>query len=188
MKRACVMFAMVFLFLFNTSPLHVAYADKPQPRYDATFVLPASLKSIEEDAFDGSVAKTVIFPDGFQSIGDNAFRNMSFLSDVYIPGTTLFIAQNAFPNNEGFSIHGIEGSYAQRWAEKHDIPFVVDNVWNAISENRKTLYAKSFAETLFLFLFFPKSTVAALGLGPYEKRSRRPQDRPELYPINYRFP
>ena len=121
-------------------------------------------------------------------IGEKAFDKAWRLTDVYIPGTTHFIADSAFHISTDLTIHGIDGSYAEDWAYSHEIPFVVDNVWNVIvqsgrTHNTRTDPIKRYIATLVLIILYE-----FFRLSFYEVRSRRPQDRPELNPIDYRFP
>ncbi len=150
-------------------------------------ILPTYLEVIEEEAFSGTAAETVVFPKGFLWIGAYAFDDSQYLTDVYIPETTEYIADSAFYIASNLTIHGIDSSYAKEWASRHNIPFVVDDYWNIINQSLETLNAKRESiiqyTVINLLVVFP-----ALCCAPYEKRSRRPQDRPELYPIEYKFP
>lgn len=173
----------IVLFSFGT-----AYAAELQISPQDTFVLPLSLREIEEDAFSGTAAETVILPKGFLKIDQNAFEGAWRLTDVYIPDTTECIADSAFSATSNLTVHGMDGSYAKDWAYRHEIPFVVDNVWYVIPESGRLHTVRTYPTsrhiaTVVLIILFE-----LFGLSYYEVRSRRPQDRPELYPINYRFP
>ena len=50
-----------------------------------TLVIPASLRSIEEEAFSGIAAQVIIVPSSCENIGSRAFENCKYLEFVYIP-------------------------------------------------------------------------------------------------------
>lgn len=153
-----------------------------------SFKLPASLQSIEDEAFDGVAAETVILPEGLRHIGDNAFANADSLTDVYIPPETSYIGQSAFPQSAKLTIHGAEGSYAQKWALKNQVAFARTGVWDSTNATRKNADAQR----------IPAAQIdrEAQVNKPFaiERRARgdtinlRPQVRAELNPIDYRFP
>ena len=145
---------------------------------------PASLRIVEDDAFSGTSFKTIIFDSSLVFIGNGAFQDVCTLTDVYIPESTAFIGSEAFPSDT--IIHGSAGSYAQKWAEENSHRFQSDNVWNNTSAPLLSLLLLAQA-----WLFVPavdtqheyrfRRVTAYL-------RDMRPQERRELYPINYRFP
>lgn len=186
MKRwrfyAFLLLCAVFFSLSN------AKAENHDFSFDYSFLLPDSLQIVGDEAFSGTAVETVIFPDGFLQIGERAFDTARHLTDVYIPKTTEYIADSAFPITSKLTLHGIDGSYAKDWANRHDIPFVVDDIWNVCiargnSHNTQTNPIYRFIATIVLIILF-----SFLRSCYYELRSRRPQDRPELNPIDYRFP
>lgn len=58
--------------------------------------LPASLLTLEEEAFSGVGAKVIVVPEGCKTIGANAFAG-SAVSEVFLPGSVSSVASNAFP-------------------------------------------------------------------------------------------
>lgn len=58
--------------------------------------LPASLQTIETEAFSGVGAKVIVVPEGCKTIGANAFAG-STVSEVFLPGSVSSVASNAFP-------------------------------------------------------------------------------------------
>ena len=151
-----------------------------------TYIFPTELITIEEEAFANTPVETVILPEGFHSLEDSAFENALHLTDIYIPPSTEYIADTAFPENADLTIHGVKGSHAEGWAHKHEIPFVVDDIWNAVvvrhSIRTAPTYNRSKASAILIIL------LSFISIGYYKLRSQRPQDRPELNPIDYRFP
>jgi len=180
-KTAAIFSLLIFIVLF---PRATGYAEQIDDR--ATFVFPSSLNTIEEEAFEGITVETVILPDGFQYIGEEAFGGNSTLTDVYLPPSTEYIADTAFPMNSELVIHGVEDSYALEWAEEHNIPFVVDNIWKSIVDNGSSVKKQEIG-LAFLFLIIIPKTITQIG-SRAEDESIRPKNRPELYPIEYSFP
>ncbi len=168
----------------------ISFADTGSKKIaeDCTFILPASLMSIEEEAFGGTAVERVVFPDGFMKLGGQAFENAPNMKDVYIPETTVYIAGDSFPLSTNMTIHGVENSFVHQWAADNGVAFVVDDIW--------TKAQASFGfhvESLFVLLFVVCPVDEEhlkrflLDAGEY-LRSMRPQDRPELNPIDFRFP
>ena len=153
---------------------------------DLVSLFPTSLQTVEDNAFSGTAIQAAAFYDGLVLIGESAFQNTPMLTDIYIPPSTEFIGRNALPDY--VLIHGAEESYVQEWALANEVSFTADNIWNT-----KTACAKVHPEQLFSLLCFvlpydhTVSYKIKKRMGAYVK-SMRPQERPELYPINYRFP
>lgn len=154
----------------------------------ATFVYPAMLQTIEEDAFNGTAVEIIVFPDGLIYIGEGAFRNTQRLTEVYIPRTTAFIAESAFSGSVTYTIYGIDGSYAQKWAKKHKVPFVIRDIWSGVPDSGRIHYSENVPIRHPVMVANPEKIIVVHGRGEDEGRSKRPQERPELNPIDYRFP
>ena len=86
-------------------------------------VLPASTKTIGEEAFAGITAETVQIPDGCTSIGEGAFTG-STLKAIEIPASVTTIGNNAFPT--GTVIFTPDGSEAATWAENNGFKVVTE--------------------------------------------------------------
>ena len=68
--------------------------------------------------------ETVIIEEGAESIGDWAFANCPKLVFIVIPDSVTQIADDAFANsNFEMIIYGIQGSYAQDYAQRKNIEF-----------------------------------------------------------------
>lgn len=188
MKKKWFLIATIFVALFILPAFCTGFAEEVSPEDNNTFLFPSSVKIIEDEAFEGTSVKIVILPDGLLYIGARTFDNAPFLTDVYIPDTTEHIADSAFYLTSNLTIHGIDGSYAKDWAYKHKVPFIVDDIWNVFvpgdrSQNTQTNPINRFIATIVLVILFSLFRCCY-----FELRSRRPQDRPELNPIDYRFP
>ena len=82
------------------------------------------VRSIDDFQGCGSL-KTVRFPDSMEEIG-SAFIECAGLADAYIPASVTTIADNAFLEARRLTIHGVAGSYAERWAAEHGFGFAAD--------------------------------------------------------------
>ena len=87
------------------------------------FKLPASLRVIEDEAFEGTSLFSVELPDSVVTIGERAFSNISTLHAVSIPDSVTYIARNAFTGSDKVTITASPGSYARTWAKENGVPF-----------------------------------------------------------------
>ncbi len=181
-KTINVLFFLIIVLFFRGT----GYAESVDSKQVSTFILPTELIRIEEEAFTGTPVNVVILPDGFKYICDNAFEGDSGLTDIYIPSTTEYIADTAFPMNSDLIIHGVEDSYALEWAEENHIAFVAENIWKPIVDNGKTVSIQEIGLAFLFQIVIPKKIIKIGSRA--EEESIRPQDRPELYPIDYSFP
>ena len=152
------------------------------------FILPDSLLEIEAEAFVGTGAEVVVFPDGFARIDDHAFSDALRLTDVYIPASTVFIAETAFSLKDGLAVHGEKGSYADQWAKEHNVPFILTNIWDQESESSKkneALHIENGISGQILNLEIKKRTQPETAA---RWSSKRLQDCPEFHSINDYFP
>lgn len=79
---------------------------------------------ISEFAFsEFETLKKVYLPKSLKRIG-NAFWGCKNLKQILIYENVEFIAEDAFKNCN-LTIYGIKNSYAQSYAKKHNIPFVI---------------------------------------------------------------
>lgn len=179
----CLLFSTWSVSASVTADIH-EFAQKS----DAVFKLPASLKIIGEEAFEGVSAITIVLPGSTESIGTRAFADNSALRAVYIPESVRYIGNQAFEKSQNVVIRANEDSYAASWARLHDIVCVQE-------ENAETWFTRlgklmqgSFFLTLSLTCVVPGDQYWQRRKKAVFEVSMRPQDRPELYPINYRFP
>ena len=95
-----------------------------QPDYDG--VLPAAMKTLEEEALAGCAFRAVRIPDGAVEIGPRAFADSPRLAYVYIPASVTTIAADAFDGvPEGLTIIGSAGSTAENVAVACGFVFIV---------------------------------------------------------------
>lgn len=149
-------------------------------------VFPLSLVSVFDEAFADTEIEIALFQGRLKYIGSRVFDNTHSLTDVYIPESVRIIGNDAF--TVGVTIRSVENSYAQSWAEENGFIFVVDDVLNGRTEAIR-LYINGLAFLLCSISPFDIYALRVLRRRTEEyTKSMRPQDRPELYPINYRFP
>ena len=166
----------------------MGYAESVVSKSEYQFLLPCELIAIEEEAFAGTSVNNVILPDGFLYIGENAFAGNLELRDVYIPLTTEYIADTAFPGNTDMIVHGVEGSYAQEWSEKHQVLFVIDNIWEVLAQVDSSSAPNKLPNKWYVSATHLENLISVHRHDKYGRMSKRPQDRPELNSIDYRFP
>ena len=130
MNRKWFLISAVFVVLSILSPYSALATIETDPLEERMFKFPSSLLIIEDEAFEGTSVENVILPDGLISIGSGAFEGIDALTGVYIPSSVTYIAESAFAMTADLTIHGIDESYAEDWAEHQGIPFVVDDIWN----------------------------------------------------------
>ncbi len=88
------------------------------------FILPASLTTIDAEAFTGGAFTYVKLPDGVVSIGPRAFADCPNLAYIYIPAAVANVDQTAFGNMQGLTIIGVPGSTAETYANNHSFTFI----------------------------------------------------------------
>ena len=109
-------------FRQNKNTTLYAVWEKPQP----DLILPSSLTTVGEEAFEGGAFKYAVLPEGAESIEKRAFAECWNLRDIYIPESTVRIAEDAFEGVSELMIHGKEGSYAEFYAGKHGYTFYTE--------------------------------------------------------------
>ena len=88
--------------------------------------LPAGIKAIGDEAFDRcSSLDNVELPDTLIAIGDRAFGGCRSLQSMTIPKGVNEIGYSAFKNCDALTLNVKRGSYAQGYAEKKGIPYVL---------------------------------------------------------------
>lgn len=87
-------------------------------------VLPNSLRVIGPAAFiTCSSLETLVLPYKITEIRDGAFVNCESLSSITIPGSIIEIADDAFYNCYNIGIVGVRDTYANEYADNHNILF-----------------------------------------------------------------
>ena len=86
-------------------------------------ILPASLITIENEAFEGTAITNVVLPESVETIGDYAFANIKTLRNISVPNSTIYIGTNTFKGSSNVTITGTPKGYARAWAYENGIPF-----------------------------------------------------------------
>lgn len=150
----------------------------------ATF--PVSLQRIEDDAFSGTSFCTLAFQEGLLYIGEHAFWNANSQIDVYIPESTVFIGDNAFPENA--IVHGLGDSYAEKWAKNNQYQFIEESIWSIQKTPKKIQAEWLLIWSCLTVPVFRGNKRALLKRAYIFDKSMRPKDRSELPPIDFKFP
>ncbi|MBQ6927333.1 MAG: leucine-rich repeat domain-containing protein [Oscillospiraceae bacterium] len=189
MKRIIYIFILCFCASLLLGPLIIP-AETRGPRAGAACVydvrLPNSLVRIGDSAFEDTAVESVYLPAMTTVIGSRAFAANSALRAVFIPEAVLYIGERAFEGDQ-LTIYGAKDSYAAAWAQSHNVAFVQEQTtlsW--IDLIRKLLRENAFV--LVSLGCLSPAVFPQLKRTGRRERSMRPQDRPELYPIDYRFP
>ena len=97
-----------------------------QDELETVFVKDTNVTGVGRKAFYGS-EKIKVVKLGSQNryIETKAFFDCENLERVYIPDTTNDIADDAFDGCNSLVIYTPKGSYAEKFARKHNIPVVV---------------------------------------------------------------
>ena len=107
---------------YNDPLLNATIHYEYQPTPD--FILPASLTTIEAEAFAGGAFTYVQLPEGATVIRSRAFADCPNLAYIYIPEDTAVIAKDAFSGVDGLTILGRSDSYAEFYAQRNGYTFV----------------------------------------------------------------
>ncbi len=90
-----------------------------------TVLIPGSVQIIDRSAFHTCTClRDVGILNGCEHLGEMAFQYCPKLSRIVIPPSVKYIADNAFAECGDLTIFGEESSYAERYAQEHDIRFV----------------------------------------------------------------
>lgn len=171
------------LFFFES-----VYADELNSDFRDALILPVSLQEIEEEAFFGTSAQIVVIPEGFPELKNKALEGMKRLTDLYIPQSTINISDTAFSVNQFLTIHGVNHSYSEAWAKRHQIPFIADYAYYTIECGERIKKASGILHNCAPDVIKCPKIIVVHERGQDDGKSKRPQERSELNPIDYRFP
>ncbi len=112
------------LFLLNRDDLGGQYRYIANKSSDNILVLPASTRTIEEEAFAGTAAQEIQLPSTIESIGSRAFADADSLELVVIPVASLEIDPTAFAGSDNVIITAPADGSVQTFAAQYQIPFM----------------------------------------------------------------
>lgn len=116
LKRLLV-FMLVFTISMSTSMSALA----------AQLTLPAALKTVDEEAFEGNTAlDEVLLPEGVTAIASRAFAESSITS-ITLPRSLSSIADDAFEGSPNVKAIVKPGSYALDWCKNNKVPYAIDD-------------------------------------------------------------
>ncbi len=97
----------------------------------------------------------IVIPVGVETIESGAFLHCHALSDAFIPESVMIIRDNSFDAQQGIlrpnlTIHTPAGSYAERYAKKHNIPCktYTPEEYDRLAAEQARLTEKSIAESI----------------------------------------
>ena len=85
--------------------------------------IPNGVRVIAIASFSSCGLISVTLPDGMENIGPDAFSNCTELRAITIPASVNTINSSAFTNCPQLTIYAPAGSYAETYANNHNIPF-----------------------------------------------------------------
>ena len=90
------------------------------------FILPAGVKTIEVNAFEGAAMKIVYVPDTCRTIGADAFKDCTELVKIRLP-KNCSIHATAFTGCTGLAVYAPAGGTVENWCKANGVPFVPAN-------------------------------------------------------------
>lgn len=177
-------FSLIFLWLVLPS----SHFESQVEDFGAVFKLPASIVIVEDEAFEGTSVEKVILPEKLTDVRERAFADNRALTVICIPESVTFIADDAFDGNSNLIIQGLSDSYAAHWANEHNIAFAPTETLPLWIQKVGRLLRVSMIAVLRFNSIDPAAFLWRRRRNMNAERSMRPQDRPELHPIDYRFP
>ena len=86
--------------------------------------IPDNINAIQRYTFSNCISlKQLVLSKNIKSIEWGAFENCTLLEKIIIYDKAEHIADNAFEGCDKLTIYGIKGSYAEQYANEHNIPF-----------------------------------------------------------------
>ena len=182
----CLLVSMMAALLLHLAALPSFQAENDTKTEEAAAMFPSELQIIGEEAFKGTSFEEVVFRDNLTTIEDQAFDETDSLTAAYIPPSVEDIGASAFPR--AVTIHGVSGSYAEKWAEENKFDFTADDIWTD-AQSAEGIHLERLFD-LFWIVCLPEEKTLLRFSERIRRffRSMRPQDRPELHSIRLRFP
>ncbi len=135
-QKISVLFILLFIMIVACA---CASADPSKPEYyinfpknettltvpeePKVFRLPASLTTIEDEAFEGTAVSVVELPESVTTVGEYAFANIETLRSINIPSNITQIEATAFRGSNRVTLTGAPKGYARQFAREQGLPF-----------------------------------------------------------------
>lgn len=111
--------------------------------------VPSSVKTVEGSAFWSCQGlRYVNFSEGLETVGGGVFWSCQSLTDINLPASVTQIADNMVWAVSGYTLHVPQGSYAEEYAMRSDIPY--DNTYAAfVPHTALTIRPEQYAHSGF---------------------------------------
>ena len=121
--------------------------------------LGSGLTEIPEYAFyECPALQSVSIPYRVTTISEYAFANCTNLTEIMIPQSVTNIATTAFSYPQKMTIYGVSGSYAETFANDHNIKFEVrDNPATSVSLDKTELTLNRGSSTQLILTVLPEN-------------------------------
>lgn len=109
----------------------------------------SKLRIIRDETFNGcSSLKEIVLPETLEEIGYKAFANCTSLTHLWIPKKVAYIHYQAFSGCKNLTIHGVKGSYAEKFAKQNGYKFSTSKNVNVVSVEKISLDKKALSLTV----------------------------------------
>lgn len=139
MKRIGLLLVAVFalcLLLLPASAENTEARDAAE-QLTGKALMPGSLLSIGEEAFEGTALSEVRISDSVSEIAERAFAQIESLRLLYIPRSVEMIGADMVADSPGTLITGSENSFAKIWAKQNRIPFSLEQLLTRVKRVRQ---------------------------------------------------
>ena len=124
MKIKSIIFSMSFFIILLVTVTGVSANDRFEiPSENNVFALPASLKQIDDSAFEGTSPSYVFLPKSVEQVSDSSFDHISNRVEIAVPEYTYSFLSDSFSSDCEYRILDYSDRDAKVGAEKNDLHF-----------------------------------------------------------------
>ena len=127
-----------------------------------SIILPASLTTIESEAFAGDAIDTLSLPARLKRIENKAFANCD-MKNVIIPSLVSYIAEDAFAGNPNLHIIAEPGTYAYTWAKEKG--FITNNPYIFLPKTDITVSTDNYVDFSLYYVMADTSDLTVTEYG-----------------------